>query len=67
MIKVAKLREMIRAKGLKEKWVAEKSGMTQTALSNRLTGRVKMTMDDLARIAKAVNLTDQEIGKIVKA
>ena len=67
MIKVAKLREMIRAKGLKEKWVAEKAGMTQTALSNRLTGRVRMTMDDLARIAEAVNLTDQEIGKIVKA
>ena len=67
MIKVAKLREMIRAKGLKEKWIAEKAGMTQTALSNRLTGRVKMTMDDLARISKAVNLTDQEIGKIVKA
>lgn len=67
MIKVAKLREMIRAKGLKEKWIAEKAGMTQTALSNRLTGRVRMTMDDLARISKAVNLTDQEIGKIVKA
>lgn len=67
MIRVEKLRRIIRDRGLKEKWIAGQAGMTQSALSNRLTGRVRMTMDEFGKIAKIINLTDTEIGDIVKA
>ena len=60
------VREAIRRKGLKENWVAEQMPMSQTAFSNRMTGKVKLTAAELGRIAKIAGFSDDEIKKIFR-
>jgi transcriptional regulator with XRE-family HTH domain len=52
--------ELVR-RGMKQTDLAERIGMTDTALSNRLTGRVDTDTDDLDRIAEGLGMTVFEL------
>jgi transcriptional regulator with XRE-family HTH domain len=54
-------RQIINHKGLKQKKVAEKAGYTQQAFSNLLNGRKFFGANDILRIAKALDVTPNEL------
>ena len=43
--------------GKKQKWLAAQVGMSESSLSNRLTGRVALDTEDIDQIATALGLT----------
>lgn len=65
MINTQEIRQAIKRRGLKESWIAEQIGLSQPAFSNRITGRSKMTLEDLQNINRVIHLTDEEIKSIV--
>ena len=65
MINTQEIRQAIKRRGLKESWIAEQIGLSQPAFSNRITGRSKMTLEDLQNINRVIHLTDEEIKTIV--
>lgn len=58
---VANIQNAIKAKGLKQKAVAEKAGLNQKQFSNMLHGRKTMKAVDMAAIARALCVTPNEI------
>lgn len=52
--------ELVR-RDMKQTDLAKRIGMTDTALSNRLAGRVDMDTDDLDRIAEGLGMTVLEL------
>lgn len=62
---------LIRAAGCragycKDKELAEVSGLDAKRISDRYTGKVLWTVDDLSAIAIATKMSDEEIAKIVR-
>lgn len=51
-----KIKEYIETNGLKQTYVAEKSGMEISALNSILNGRTKLTVERLQLICKALNV-----------
>lgn len=56
-----KLREMIAERGLKQKFIAEKIGISETALSAMLNGRQIIDVDVFFAIAVILRMTPDEI------
>ena len=56
-----KLREMIDERGLKQKFIAEKIGISETALSQMLNGKQKIDVDTFLAIATVMHMTPDEI------
>ena len=56
-----KLREAINARGLKQKYIAEKIGISETALSAMLNGNQKRDIETFFAIATVLQMTPDEI------
>lgn len=56
-----KLREMIDERGLKQKFIAEKVGISETALSAMLSGKQKIDVETFLAIADVLRMTPDEI------
>lgn len=61
-----KLREMIAERGLKQKFIAEKIGISETALSAMLNGRQIIDVDVFFAIAVLLRMTPDEIYEFRK-
>ncbi len=61
-----KLREMIAERGLKQKFIAEKIGISETALSAMLNGRQIIDVDVFFAIAVILRMTPDEIYEFRK-
>jgi transcriptional regulator with XRE-family HTH domain len=61
-----KLREMIDERGLKQKFIAEKIGISETALSQMLNGKQKIDVDTFLAIATVMHMTPDEIYSFKK-
>ena len=61
-----KLREIINARGLKQKFIAAKIGITETALSAMLNGSQKIDIDTFFAIASVLQMTPDEIYSFKK-
>ena len=57
----AKLKAAIDASGLKQKFIAEKVGISEAALSNMLNGNQKIDIDTFFAIAVVLRMTPDEI------
>ena len=55
------IRAIINSNGLKNKAVAERAGYTEKRFSRILTGLSPMKSDDILRIARALNVTPNEL------
>ena len=56
-----KLREAINQSGLKQKFIAEKVGISEAALSSMLKGNLKIDADVFFAIACVLRMTPDEI------
>lgn len=56
-----KLREAIEERGIKQKFIAEKIGISETALSLMLNGNQKIDVDTFFAIASVLRMTPDEI------
>ena len=58
------IKEIIKTKGLKQKTVACEAGFTEQQFSDMLNGRKTCTAEHVAPIAKALNVTPNELFKM---
>lgn len=56
-----KLRSYLRDHGIKQIWLAEKTGITKSKLSTILTGQSSLNVDDFAIICSALNTSSETI------
>ena len=61
-----KLREVINARGLKQKFIAEKIGISEAALSAMLNGNQKIDIETFFAIATVLQMTPDEIFSFKK-
>lgn len=54
------LKTMIKKRGLKQKWIAEKMGLSYPNFNNRLRGTVALSVDELIQLCEILQLTDAE-------
>ena len=62
-----KLNEAINASGMKQKFIAEKVGISEQALSAMLNGRQKIDVITFFGIAETIHMTPDQICSFVKA
>jgi transcriptional regulator with XRE-family HTH domain len=62
-----KLREMITERGVKQKWLAEKIGVSEATLSAMLNGKQSIDVDVFFGIATAMRMTPDEIVAFKKS
>ncbi len=55
------IRQIINSKGLKHCVVAERAGYTNKSFSDMLCGRKTIKGDDIPRLAKALDITPNEL------
>ena len=60
------IRWIINSKGLKQKAVAERMGITDKKLSEMLNGRKKIYFEDIQKFCSALNVTPNELFGIEK-
>lgn len=58
---VTSIKNVIKVKGFKQKAVAERAGFNQRAFSDMLHGRKTMKAVDMAAIARALDVTPNEL------
>lgn len=58
---VDNVKDLIRTKGLKQKFVAEKMGLSPQEFSNILTGRKKFETEHVVPICNALNITANDL------
>lgn len=56
-----RLREMIDERGLKQKFIADKIGVSETAFSAMLNGRQQIDVDTFFAIAVVIGMSPDEI------
>lgn len=61
-----KLRAAIEERGVKQKFIAEKVGISETALSSMLNGNQKIDIDTFFAIATVLHMTPDEIYSFKK-
>ena len=62
-----KLRDMIDARGIKQKFIAEKVGISETAMSAMLNGNQKIDVDTFFAIAEVLRMSPDEIMEFRKS
>lgn len=61
---ILNIRQLICQKGLLQKYVAEKSGFSQQEFSDMLNGRKTLKAEYIPRIAKALDVSPNDLYKI---
>ena len=54
MVVQSKVAQYIEEQGIKQSWLAQKTGLTDNMISGILNGKRKMTADEFVRICKAI-------------
>ena len=54
MVTQSKVADYVRNMGIKQNWLAEKTGLTESIVSDIFRGKRKMTADEFVRICKAL-------------
>ena len=62
----SRLKEAIKARGLKQRFIAEKVGVSEQLLSQMLNGDVKIDIDTFFAIAVVLHLSPDEIYEFRK-
>ena len=62
----SRLKEAIKARGLKQRFIAEKIGVSEQLLSQMLNGDVKIGIDTFFAIAVVLHLSPDEIYEFRK-
>ena len=63
-IVVTNIRRIMREKGLKQRFVAKKSGFTEQEFSNMLNGRKRIDTDYINRICFALSVPPNDLFQI---
>lgn len=61
-----RLREIIEKRGIKQKWLAEKSGVSEQTISNCQNERFNVTMKVGLMLAKALDMKAEDIFYLVE-
>lgn len=61
-----KIREIIKQKGLRSKWVADKLGVAESDLSNYKSGNRRVPQDKIVRLAKICGVSLKEMFPEIK-
>lgn len=62
----AKLKAVIEARGMKQKFIAEKIGVSEATLSSMLSGNQRIDVDTFFAIAVVLHMTPDEIYEFRK-
>ena len=54
MVVQSKVAQYLEGQGIKQSWLAQKTGLTDNMISGILNGKRKMTADEFVRICKAI-------------
>ncbi|MBQ1555295.1 MAG: helix-turn-helix transcriptional regulator [Clostridia bacterium] len=54
MVVQSKVAQYLEEQGIKQSWLAQKTGLTDNMISGILNGKRKMTADEFVRICKAI-------------
>lgn len=54
MVVQSKVAQYLEEHGIKQSWLAQKTGLTDNMISGILNGKRKMTADEFVRICKAI-------------
>lgn len=54
MVVQSKVAQYLKEQGIKQSWLAQKTGLTDNMISGILNGKRKMTADEFVRICKAI-------------
>ena len=54
MVVQSKIAQYLEEQGIKQSWLAQKTGLTDNMISGILNGKRKMTADEFVRICKAI-------------
>lgn len=59
------LKDIIRSKGLKQKFIAEKLGVSQVTLSNWAQGKALPTEENLSKLAQILGIGIDQLKKAI--
>lgn len=59
-----RLKQILEERGIKQKWLSEKTGISESHLSRIVTGRITPTLEVAYRIAAALGLTVYDIWEM---
>ncbi len=59
------LKDIIRSKGLKQKFIAEKLGVSQVTLSNWAQGKALPTEENLSKLAQILGVGIDQLKKAI--
>lgn len=60
MVVQSKVAQYLEEQGIKQSWLAQKTGLTDNMISGILNGKRKMTADEFVRICKAIEKTPND-------
>lgn len=58
------LKDYIKAKGVKQKWIADKVGVSEVSLSNWVKMKTTPSDDNMEKLSKVLDLDISEIAKL---
>ena len=58
------LKKYIKAKGVKQKWIADKVGVSEVTLSNWVKMKTTPSDDNMEKLSKVLDLDISEIAKL---
>jgi DNA-binding XRE family transcriptional regulator len=61
-----KLKIIIDGRGIKQTWLAQQAGVTKTTMGNIVNNRFNTSLEVAIRIARALNMTVEDIFDIVE-
>jgi DNA-binding XRE family transcriptional regulator len=61
MKKVLKIKQILEIRGLKQKWLADKIGVTEVTISNWVNNRTYPSIDTLINISKVLNVEVKDL------
>ncbi|TRY24374.1 helix-turn-helix transcriptional regulator [Brevibacillus sp. LEMMJ03] len=59
-----RLKEILEERGIKQKWLQERVGMSQSAINRLVNGKSSPLLEDAIRIAKVLELRVEDIWDI---
>jgi len=55
------LKEIIRVKGIKQKWLAQKMGVSEVTVSNWVKGKATPSADNIGKLALILKVSPDEL------
>ncbi len=64
MVVQSKIAQYLEEQGIKQSWLAQKTGLTDNMISGILNGKRKMTADEFVRICKAIGKNPNDFMEV---